>query len=175
MATAVEVFGPYTISASIYTKSTATSSSPAVEIGRGDNNDLFKLDITYMHTDIFTNESGAMPFDSVRTGAKVTCSFSLIVIDRAQIATFMQAVDGHSAATSGVNFYPQVGTLAQDNTLNIIVNYKSGATSKTLTVPRCKIVDRKELDFGNKGTKIAFNCESFVNQAAFEGALYTMA
>ena len=174
MATAVEVFGPYTISASVYTKSTATSGSASV-IGRGDNDDLFKLDITYMHTDIFTNESGAMPYDSVRTGAKVTCSFSLIVIDRAQIATFMQAVDGHSAATGGVNYYPQVGTLAQDNTLNIIVNYTVGAVAKTLTVPRCKIVDRKELDFGNKGTKIAFNCESFVNQAAFEGALYTMA
>jgi len=153
MALAPEVFGPYTIS-------TVVSSSTRI-LGRGDNDDLFKLDLNYSYTDIFTNDSGTMPFESVRTGVKAECFFSLIVIDRAVLSAFLSDIDGGGSNTEAP--FPVVGTTLKNSaasgqtTFSVVVNY---GTSSTLTVRRCRLLSLKQLDFGNKATRFAFHCEA---------------
>lgn len=159
MATAVEVFGPYTISAL-----NGVSGSSKVLLGRGDNDDLFKLDISYTYTDVYTNESGTMPYESIRTGGKVECSFSLIVIDRAVISTFLGGLDG--GTTGSTASIPKVGSIlgnassATPSTTTIVVNYTDGATATFLKVPRCRLVTFKQSDFGNKATRMTFAFEA---------------
>lgn len=162
MATAVEVFGPYTISALL-----ATSGSAKVLLGRGDNDDLFKLDISYTYTDVFTNESGTMPYESIRTGGKVECSFSLIVIDRTIVSGLLAGMDGGSTGTTAP--IPKVGSILGNavstgattaTTATITVNYTDGATATFLKVPRCRLLSFKQSDFGNKATRMTFAFEA---------------
>lgn len=168
---AVEVFGPYTISAAVGTGSFSV-------LGRGDNDDLFKLDITHSYTDIFTNESGTMPYDSIRTGGKAECSFSLIVIDRTAISLILGGMDGGTTGTTAS--IPKVGSLignsfaaASQTTCTIAVNYFVGSTATTLKVPRCRLLSHKHSDFGNKATRIAFSFEAMPD--ATSGAIATNA
>jgi len=151
MALAPEVVGPYTIS-------TVVGSTTRI-LGRGDNDDLFKLDLNYTYTDIFTNDSGTMPFESVRTGVKAECFFSLIVIDRAVLSAFLADIDGGGTAAEAP--FPVVGTTLKNSaalgqtTFSVVVNYTT-----TLTVKRCRLLSLKQLDFGNKATRFAFHCEA---------------
>ena len=154
MALAPEVIGPYTIS-------TIVGSTTRV-LGRGDNDDLFKLDLNYSYTDIFTNDSGTMPYDSIRTGVKAECFFSLIVMDRAVLAAFLMDIDG--GATTGLESpFPVVGGLLNNSassgktTFSVAVNY--GSTSE-LTLFRCRLLSLKQSDFGNKATRFTFHCEA---------------
>lgn len=153
MALAPEVIGPYTIS-------TIVSSTTRV-LGRGDNDDLFKLDLNYSYTDIFTNDSGTMPYDSIRTGVKAECFFSLIVSDRTVLSAFLADIDGGGTATEAP--FPVVGSLLLNAatsgqlTFSVVVNY---GTSSKLTLRRCRLLSLKQLDFGNKATRFTFHCEA---------------
>lgn len=154
MALAPEIIGPYTIS-------TIVGSTTRV-LGRGDNDDLFKLDLTYNYTDIFTNDSGTMPYDSIRTGVKAECFFSLIVIDRTVLSAFLMDIDGGSQ-TGLESPFPVVGSLLNNaassgkTTFSVVVNYK---TSSEITLFRCRMLSFKQLDFGNKATRLTFHCEA---------------
>ena len=147
MALAPEVIGPYTIS-------TIVGATTRV-LGRGDNDDLFKLDLNYSYTDIFTNDSGTMPYDSIRTGVKAECFFSLIVADRTVLSAFLADIDGGGTATEAP--FPVVGSLLGQLTFSVVVNY---GTSSKLTLRRCRLLSLKQSDFGNKATRFTFHCEA---------------
>lgn len=154
MAAIIEVLGPHTI-------------GWAGELfGRGDNDDLFKIDIDRKYVDIKTNEFGEMIYDSILMGALVTCSFSCILTDRAAIASAMNSTDGGGTnATS----YPKVGILnsASSHTGSIVLT----GVSKVLTVPNCRLLKWTTQDYGNKPTKHIFSFD--VIPAAANQTIYT--
>jgi len=138
MAVGIEVVGPNTIT---FGGST---------LGRSDNDDLFKIEVDYKYLDIKTNEFGEMPFDSVLLGAIATVSFSLIMIDRAVLASTLLTASNQT----GVPYaFPKVGTLAFGNTTGTIV---CAGTTQTITVAGCRLLKHSPMDHGNKPTRITF-------------------
>jgi hypothetical protein len=157
MATPViEVVGPHTISVG------------GVVLGRGDNDDLFRIEVEYAYTDVFTNESGTMPAAAIRTGTKAQVYFSLVSISRSDISTAVEATDG-GQSTSGYA-WSKVGTDAQSSTVAIVL---TGA--KTITVSRARLISMKQQDFGNKASRVVFHYEALPNPSSLDSAIFTVA
>jgi len=156
MAVAIEIVGPHTISVG------------GSVLGRGDNDDLFRIEVEYQYTDVFTNESGTMPAAAIRTGTKAQVYFSLVSIDRDTLKTAVEATDG-GQNTSGY-VWSKVGTDAQSSTVSIVL---TGA--KTITVSRARLISMKQQDFGNKASRVVFHYEALPNPSAFDSAIFTIA
>lgn len=156
MPVAIEIAGPHTISVG------------GSVIGRGDNDDLFRIEVEYQYTDVFTNETGTMPAAAIRTGAKANVYFSLVSIDRVTIATAVEATDG-GQTTSGYA-WSKVGTDAQSSTVQIVLT-----GSKTVTVSRARLISMKQQDFGNKATRVVFHYEALPNPSSLDSAIFTVA
>jgi hypothetical protein len=156
MATPViEVVGPHTISVG------------GNVLGRGDNDDLFRIEVEYAYTDVFTNESGTMPAAAIRTGTKAQVYFSLVSISRSDILTAVQSADGSSG--SGYVF-AKVGTDAQSDTQTIVLT-----GSKTITVNRVRLISMKQQDFGNKASRVVFHFEALPTPNSLESVIFTVA
>lgn len=154
MAALIEVMGPHVIGWA------------GQVFGRGDNDDLFKIEIDRKYVDIKTNEFGEMIYNSILMGATVTCAFSCILTDRAAIIAAMDSTDGGSATS---NSFPKVGVLhSSSNVTGTIL--LTGANS-TLTVPSCRLLKWTSQDYGNKPTKHIFSFD--VIPAAVGAAIYT--
>lgn len=156
MPVAIEIAGPHTISVG------------GSVIGRGDNDDLFRIEVEYQYTDVFTNETGTMPAAAIRTGAKANVYFSLVSIDRATIATAVEATDG-GQTTSGYA-WSKVGTDAQSSIVAIVLT-----GSKTVTVSRARLISMKQQDFGNKATRVVFHYEALPSPTSLDSAIFTVA
>lgn len=157
MAAVIEVFGPHTISLG------------GSVLGRGDNDDLFRIEIEYQYTDVFTNEGGTMPMQAIRTGAKATVSFSLVSIDRTLIETAIGAMDGGQTSTMA---YPKVGSLsggAEASVSSLLLT----ATGKTVNVHRCRLLAYQNADFGNKATRAIFRFEALPLPGTLDSAIFT--
>jgi hypothetical protein len=155
MATPViEVVGPHTISVG------------GVVLGRGDNDDLFRIEVEYAYTDVFTNESGTMAAAAIRTGTKAQVYFSLVSISRSDILTAVQGADG----SSGTGYvFAKVGTDAQSDTQTITLT-----GSKTITVNRVRLISMKQQDFGNKASRVVFHFEALPNPSSLESVIFTV-
>lgn len=156
MAAIIEVLGPHTIGWA------------GQVFGRGDNDDLFKIDIDRKFVDIKTNEFGEMIYDAILMGALVTCSFSCILTDRSAILSAMNSTDGGSTTA---NAFPKVGIL--HSTSNVTGSIVLTGVSKTLTVPNARLLKWTSQDYGNKPTKHIFSFD--VIPTAVDSAIYTYA
>ena len=172
MATAFEVTGPHTI------QMKAAGGSYAI-VGRGDNDDLFRIESEYQYVDIFTNEFGTMPAEVIRTGAKATVSFSLVLIDRTNFETVIAAIDG--GQTSGTYAYPKVGSVLKaglasgDTTFSVkLVPDSTAAGQKTVEVLRCRLLALNHTDFGNKANRIVVRAEALPDGDAADSTVYTI-
>jgi hypothetical protein len=171
MATAFEVTGPHTIQMKAAGGSYAT-------VGRGDNDDLFRIESEYQYVDIFTNEFGTMPAEVIRTGAKATVSFSLVLIDRTNFETVIAAIDG--GQTSGTYAYPKVGSVLKpgitgDTTFSVkLLPDSTAAGQKTVEVFRCRLLGLNHTDFGNKANRIVIRAEALPDADAADSTVYTI-
>ena len=163
MAAVIEIVGPHTVSWG------------GNLIGRGDNDDLFSIDVDFKRLDVKTNQSADMPMDFVNLGAVVTVAFSCIVIDRAAMLTRLDLADGGQSST---NAFPKVGVLLSAGTNagfnDIVLDYGS---SGKITVPRCRLMKWTSQDHGNKPTRFKFAFEASANPAstvAFDTSIYTL-
>lgn len=160
MAAVIEIIGPNTVTWG------------GSLLGRGDNDDLFKIDIDYKYYDVKTNQSAEMIADAVRTGATVTVNFSLIVIDRTTLTTILGSTDGGQLQS---NAYPKVGSLGGAAGLGSLVC----TGSQTITVPRCRVVKWTSADHGNKPTRFVFTFEALPSDNAatpsLDNSIYTIA
>lgn len=168
MAAVIEIVGPHTVSWG------------GNLLGRGDNDDLFSIDVDYKRLDVKTNQSADMPMDFVNLGAIVTVAFSCIVIDRTALLLKLSTADG--LASGNANAFPKVGVLlsATVNSIanagfgDIVLDY--GSTGK-ITVPRCRLMKWTSSDHGNKPTRFKFAFEASANPAstvAFDTSIYTL-
>jgi hypothetical protein len=155
MAVAIEIIGPHTISVG------------GSVLGRGDNDDLFRIEVEYQFTDVFTNESGTMPAAAIRTGTKAQVYFSLVSIDRTTIANAVDATDG---GQSQAYSWSKVGTDAQSSTVAIVLT-----GSKTITVARARLISMKQQDFGNKASRVVFHYEALPDPTDYDSAIFTVA
>lgn len=150
----LNVTGPHTILWA------AQGTSPNNTLGRADNDDLFNIEIEYQYNDIFTNEFGANPADSILMGARAYVSFTLVSYDPAQLASLIQAIDGQG--TSGFLF-PKVGTLAYNaGTSSQLIQLKVDSeitNAPHYNVERCKLISTSVKDVGNKPTRAGFKFE----------------
>ena len=169
-----EVCGPHTIRYRLSGTGTYTS------LGRGDNDDLFRIETETSYVEITTNEGGTMPIEAIRTGMKVSVFFSLIDVERTAIDTMLQGSDGNSGSTAGTYYPPGVGTVLKpgisgDTTfdLQLLPDTTSGG-QKTVTVFRCRLTGLTQQDFGNKPTRMAFKAEAMVDQDSIGSAMYTI-
>lgn len=165
----IEVCGPHKISMN------------GSEVGRGDNDDLFRLETEYQYTDLYTNEFGTMPAEAVLVGARAIVSFSLVYFDR---SAFMQAVDKGSTGTGTAQWvFPTVGRKTgagdtTDNTFSIVLTPDgAGGGGKTVTVYRCRLLSVAYADFGNKANRAIIRCEGLpdVDNAQTASAIYNIA
>lgn len=170
-----EVSGPNTIKYRIGGTGTYTT------LGRGDNDDLFRVETEVSYVDITTNEGGSMPIEAIRTGMKVSVYFSLIDITRANIDALLQGTDGTTGSTGGNYYYPGVGTLVKpgassgDTTFDLQCLPDSvAAGQKTVTVFRCRLTGLNQQDFGNKPTRLVFKAEAMVDADSLGTAAYTI-
>lgn len=170
-----EVTGPNTVQARV------GGTGSYITLGRGDNDDLFRIETEVSHVDIMTNESGSMPIESIRTGMKVSVYFSLIDINRTNIETIVQGTDGQTGTTGGSYYYPGVGTLLKpgaasgDTTFDLkcLPDTTTGG-QKTVTVFRCRMTGLNQQDFGNKPTRLVFKAEAMVDADTLGTAAYTI-
>jgi len=170
MATAFEVTGPHTIQMK-------AAGGSYVTVGRGDNDDLFRIESEYQYVDIFTNEFGTMPAEVIRTGAKATVSFSLVLIDRTNFESVIAAIDG---GTSGTYAYPKVGSVLKpgitgDTTFSVkLLPDSTAAGQKTVEVFRCRLLALNHTDFGNKANRIVVRAEALPDADAADSTVYTI-
>lgn len=158
MATAIEVTGPHTIE-----WSDATGSGNTV-LGRGDNNDLFKIEVTNKYADIQTNEYGEMTAQSVMVGATATVSFSLVSFDREEALKLQRRSGGNAAGSGLAASFPVVGALtnaghgtaASDNTIKLTVN-PDISSRLGVQVTRVRVISLNFTDFGNKAARLVFS------------------
>lgn len=152
MAQTINVTGPHTIYWGTSSANTA--------LGRGDNNDLFKIQVTHRYVDIQTNEHGDMAANSVLVGATGTVSFSLVKWDTAQAAA-LQAAIGQTGG-GGIK-YPTVGKLTNngitgDATVAFAVmpdlNGRIG-----VSVTRVRVTGFEVTDFGNRAARLVVSGE----------------
>lgn len=176
MATAIEVTGPHTIEWS------DASGSGNTTLGRGDNNDLFRIEVTHRYADIQTNEYGEMAAQSVLVGATATVNFSLVSFDRDE-ALKLQRRSGGNAAGSGLSAsYPVVGALtnaghttaANDNTIKLTVN-PDIASRLGIAVARVRVINLNFSDFGNRASRLVFSGEILPDyDTSGGGTFYTL-
>lgn len=176
MPTAIEVTGPHTIEWS------DASGSGNTTLGRGDNNDLFRIEITNRYADINTNEYGDMPAQSVFTGATATVNFSLASFDRDEALKLQRRSGGNAAGTGLAASYPVVGgltnaghvTAANDNTIKLTLN--PDITSRLgIQVTRVRVINLNFTDFGNRATRLVFSGEILPDfDTAGGGTFYTL-
>lgn len=160
MATAIEVTGPHTI------KWSDASGSATTELGRGDNNDLFRIEVTNRYADIHTNEYGEMAAQSVMVGATATVNFSLVSFDRDEALKLQRRAGGNAAGTGLAASYPVVGaltnaghgTVANDNTIKLTVD-PDIANRLGIQVTRVRVTSLNFTDFGNRATRLVFSGE----------------
>jgi hypothetical protein len=159
MATAIEVCGPHTIK---WSDSTGTGSKAV--LGRGDNNDLFRIEVTNRYADIHTNEYGEMAAQSVLVGTTATVNFSLASFDRDEALKLQRRSGGNAVGTGLAASFPVVGALtnaghgtpASDNTIYIDVD-PDISSRIGIQVPRIQVVNLNFTDFGNKNTRLVFS------------------
>jgi len=177
MATAIEVTGPHTIKWS----DSAGSGSKAV-LGRGDNNDLFRIEVTNRYVDIQTNEYGEMAAQSVLVGSTATVNFSLASFDRDEALKLQRRSGANAAGTGLAASFPVVGALtnaghntaANDNTVYIDVD-PDIANRIGIQVPRIRVTSLNFTDFGNKNTRLVFSGEVLPDfDSAGGGTFYTI-
>lgn len=160
MPTAIEVTGPHTIE-----WSDAAGTGNTV-LGRGDNNDLFRIEVTNRYADIQTNEYGEMAAQSVMVGATATVNFSLVSFDRDEALKLQRRSGGNAAGTGLAASYPVVGALtnaghgtaASDNTIKLTVN-PDIASRLGIQVARVRVTSLNFTDFGNRATRLVFSGE----------------
>jgi hypothetical protein len=141
-------------------------------LGRADNDDLFNIEIEYQYNDVFTNEFGMNPADSILMGARAYVAFTLVTYDPSQLAALIQAIDGQS----GTGFlFPKVGTLAYNagSSMQLIqLKVDSEITNAPhYNVERCKLISTSVKDVGNKPTRAGFKFEILPGTAG--SAIYT--
>ena len=175
MATAINVTGPHTI------KWGSGSTAASAVLGRGDNNDLFRIEMSHKYVDIQTNEYGDMPADSIMTGITATINFSLVSYDTAEAGKLQVFTTGNGAAGGESGKYPIIGTLTQAGSAtsanDLTVNFALDpdiANRRGITVFRVRPTKLDYQDFGNKATRLVFAGEILpdVDTAGF-GTLYT--
>jgi len=175
MATAINVAGPHKI------KWGAGATAASAVLGRGDNNDLFRIEMSHKYVDIQTNEFGDMPAESIMTGITATINFSLVSYDTAEANKLQVFMTGNGAAGGEIGKYPAVGTLTQaghNTTANdLTVNFELDpdiANRRGITVFRVRPTKLDYQEFGNKATRLVFAGEILpdVDTAGF-GSLYT--
>ena len=160
MATAIEVTGPHTI------KWSDASGSATTELGRGDNNDLFRIEVTNRYADIQTNEYGEMAAQSVMVGATATVNFSLVSFDRDEALKLQRRAGGNAAGTGLAASYPVVGALTNaghgtagnDNTIKLTVD-PDIPNRLGIQVTRVRVTSLNFTDFGNRATRLVFSGE----------------
>ena len=160
MPTAIEVSGPHTIEWS------DASGSGNTTLGRGDNNDLFRIEVTNRYADIQTNEYGEMVAQSVMVGATATVSFSLVSFDRDEALKLQRRSGGNAAGTGLAASYPVVGALTNaghstagsDNTIKLTLN-PDISSRIGIQVARVRVTSLNFTDFGNKATRLVFSGE----------------
>jgi hypothetical protein len=177
MATAIEVSGPHVIK-----WSDSSGSASPVTLGRGDNNDLFRIEVTNRYTDIQTNEYGEMVAQSILVGATATVNFTLVSFDRDE-ALKLQRRSGGNASSSGLAAsFPAVGSLtnaghstaANDNTIYFTLD-PDISSRIGITVPRVRITALNFTDFGNKATRLAITGDVLPDyDTAGGGTFYTI-
>jgi len=175
MSTAINVTGPHTI------KWGSGSTAASSVLGRGDNNDLFRIEMSHKYVDIQTNEFGDMPAESIMTGITATINFSLVSYDPAEAGKLQVYSTGNGAAGGESGKYPATGTLtgagnnttANDLTLNFAL-VPSISGRRGITVFRVRPTKLDYQEFGNKATRLVFAGEILpdVDTAGF-GTLYT--
>jgi len=176
MATAIEVTGPHVIEYTI-------PGGGAITLGRGDNNDLFRIEVTNKYADIQTNEYGEMAAQSVLVGATATVNFSLASFDRVEAMKIQRHTAGRTAGTTlGTAEFPVIGTLtnagdataANDRTISVAVN-PDIANRIGILVPRIRVTSLNFTDFGNKNTRLVFSGDVLPDyDTAGGGTFYTI-
>lgn len=136
--------------------------TPANELGRTDNDDLFSIDIEYQYNDVFTNEFGNNPADAILMGARAFVNFTMVTYDPDQLASLLQRVDGQSSSTANTFYFPKVGSLAYDPSGALLVALKVDSditNAPHYTVDRCRLLTTTVKDIGNKPTRAGFKFE----------------
>lgn len=158
MPTAIEVTGPHVIQWN-------SPGVAAATLGRGDNNDLFKIEVANKYADIQTNEYGEMAAQSVMVGATATVSFSLVSFDSVEAMKLQRFTGGNTTGTTlGSANFPVVGTLtnagdttaANDRTITLTVNPDIN-NRFGIAVARVRVLSVNFTDFGNKAARLVFS------------------
>lgn len=131
-------------------------------LGRADNDDLFSLEIEYKYQDIYTNELGTSPANSILMGATAFVNFTMVAYDPTVILNVFEKLDG--VAATGNYVFPSVGKLVYDATAgnrNLIALkvVPDGSGFPTYTVDNCRLITHTLKDVGNKPTRAAFRFE----------------
>lgn len=175
MASAINVTGPHTI------KWGQGSTAASAILGRGDNNDLFRIEMSHKYVDIQTNEFGDMPAESIMTGVTATINFSLVSYDTAEAGKLQTFMTGNTASGGESGKYPIVGTLTQAGSTtsanDLTVNFALDpdiTNRRGITVFRVRPTKLDYQEFGNKATRLVFSGEILpdVDTSGF-GTLYT--
>ena len=173
MASAINVTGPHTI------KWGSGSTAASAILGRGDNNDLFRIEMSHKYVDIQTNEFGDMPAESIMTGITATINFSLVSYDTAEAGKLQTSMTGNGAGGGESGNYPIIGTLnkAGATSGDVTVNFAlvpSITGRRGITVFRVRPTKLDYQEFGNKATRLVFSGEILpdVDTSGF-GNLYT--
>ena len=167
MAQTINVTGPHVIN-------WGAGGSATTALGRGDNNDLFRIEVSHRYADIQTNEHGESPANSVIVGVNATVHFSLVQWDTAQAAALQAAIGGQG---SGIKF-PTVGRLMNngitgDNTVSFsVVPDISGRIG--VSVSRVRLVTFNVTDFGNRASRLVVSGDILPDGDAQNGTLFTL-
>jgi len=160
MPIAINVAGPHLIQ-----WKAATSGATYADLGRGDNNDLFRIETTHKYADISTNEFGDMPAESVLTGITATLHMSFASWDIDEYTKLQARVTGRSA-TSNTTYFPVIGglvgagnaTAANDYTVSFkLVPAITGR--RGVEVTRVRLLTANVQDFGNRATRLVVSAE----------------
>ena len=158
MPIAINVAGPHLIQ-----WKAATSGATYADLGRGDNNDLFRIDTTLKYADIATNEFGDMPAESVMTGISATVHMTFVSWDIDQYDNLQARIAGRTAS-SNTTFFPTVGqlvgaghaTAANDYTVSLKL-VPSITGRRGIEVSRVRILSANVQDFGNRATRLVIS------------------
>lgn len=149
----LNVTGPHTIQWS------AAGTTSWADLGRTDNDDLFNIEVEHKYMDIFTNEFGQNPADSIQMGAVATLNFTLVSHNPTACISMMNAIAGGGTATTGLAF-PTIGQRALADSNLVAIKANSGiAGSPSYIVDYCRLLGTSLKDVGNKPTRVGFRFE----------------
>lgn len=150
----LNVTGPHTIQWGV-----AAAVPSFTDLGRTDNDDLFSVEIEHKYMDIFTNEFGLNPAESIQMGSVAYVNFTMVSHNPQAVINMIATAGGISTGGTGPTF-PTIGETTLANTNLIAFKINPGiAGNPGYTVNYCRLISHTLKDVGNKPTRVGFRFE----------------